>query len=329
MKCIVTGGCGFLGSHLVEKLVIDGHNITVIDNLVSGKKKNIQNVKDKITFVYCDINNKKKIKKYFKNVDWVFHLAALADIVPSIQKPVEYFKSNVEGTLNILELSKSSNKLKKFIYIASSSSYGIPKRYPTSEKNQIDPQYPYALTKYMGEELVMHWGKVYNLPVISLRCFNIYGTRSRTSGAYGAVMGVFLAQKINKKPLTIVGNGNQRRDFTFVTDVIEAIYFLVKSKIINEVFNIGSGKTISINYLVKLLGKNKKTYLPKRPGEPFITYADISKIKKLGWKPKIDIKTGISILLKNINDWSNAPVWSKKKIKQATNDWFKFLRKSI
>lgn len=328
MKCIVTGGCGFLGSHLVEELIKHGHNVTVIDNLVSGIKKNIQNVKNKITFVNSDVNNKKKIKKFFTNVDWVFHLAALADIVPSIKKPVEYFKSNVEGTLNILELSKNSKRLKKFIYIASSSSYGIPKKYPTSEKIRIDPQYPYALTKHMGEELVMHWGKVYNLPVISLRCFNIYGTRSRTSGAYGAVMGVFLAQKINRKPFTIVGSGNQRRDFTFVTDVVDAIYFLVKSKIVKEIYNIGSGKTVSVNYLVKLLGKNKKTFLPKRPGEPSITFADISKIKKLGWKPKIDIKKGISILLENINYWSSAPVWTKNKIKLATKDWFKFLRKS-
>ena len=327
MKCIVTGGCGFLGSHLVEKLVKDGHNVIVIDNLISGTKKNIQKVKDKITFVNSDINNKKKIKKFFINVDWVFHLAAMADIVPSIQKPLEYFKSNVEGTLNVLELSKKSKKLKKFIYIASSSSYGIPKKYPTSEKNLIDPQYPYALTKHMGEELVMHWGKVYKIPVISLRCFNIYGLRSRTSGAYGAVMGVFLAQKINKKPFTIVGSGKQKRDFTYVTDVVDAIYFLVKSKIVQEVYNIGSGKTVSVNYLVKLLGVNKKIFLPKRPGEPSITYADITKIKKLGWKPKVNIKKGITILLENINFWSRAPIWTKGKIKLATKDWFKFLGK--
>jgi UDP-glucose 4-epimerase len=327
MKCIVTGGCGFLGSHLAEKLVKNGHHVIVIDSLISGRKKNINQIKNKITFVHSDINNKKKIKKYFNNVDWVFHLAALADIVPSIQRPADYFKSNVEGTLNILELVKKSKKLKKFIYIASSSSYGIPKKYPTSEKNKIDPQYPYALTKHMGEELVMHWGKVYKLPVISLRCFNIYGTRSRTSGAYGAVMGVFLAQKINKKPFTIVGDGHQRRDFTFVSDVVDAIYFFVKSRITNDVFNIGSGKTVSVNHIVNLLGKNKKTYLPKRPGEPLITFADISKVKKLGWKPKIDIKKGISILLNNISYWHNAPVWNKKKIRLATQDWFKFLGK--
>ena len=327
MKCIVTGGAGFLGSHLAELLVKKKHKVIVIDNLISGNKKNLSKFLSKINFVKADINNTKKIGKYFKNVDWVFHLAALADIVPSINDPKSYFKNNVQGTLNILELCRKSKKLKKFIYIASSSSYGIPKKYPTGEKSEIKPQYPYALTKRMGEELVEHWGQVYNLPVISLRCFNIYGTRSRTSGAYGAVLGVFLAQKIRKKPFTIVGSGNQKRDFTYVTDVVDAIYHVAKSKIKNNIFNIGSGKTVSINQLVKLLGNNKRIKLPRRPGEPFITHADISKINKLGWKPKINIAQGVSLVLKDINYWLKAPVWSKSKINQATKTWFKYLKK--
>ena len=327
MKCIVTGGCGFLGSHLTEKLLADGHSVIVIDNLSTGNLDNIKNFKKKIKFVKADILEIKKIKKYFKNVDWVFHLAALADIVPSIENPKEYFNSNVVGTFNVLQESRNK-KIKKFIYIASSSSYGIPKKYPTNEKNKIDSQYPYALTKYLGEELVMHWGKLYEVPVISLRCFNIYGTRSRTSGTYGAVMGVFLKQKLKNKPFTIVGNGKQRRDFTYVSDVVDAIIKSAKSNLKNEIFNVGSGRTVSVNYLSQLL-KGKKIYIPKRPGEPKITFADINKIKrKMKWKPKVNIELGINKVLQDIDYWQKAPLWTKNKIKKATKSWFKFLNKN-
>ena len=271
MRCIVTGGCGFLGSHLVEKLLLENHSVTIIDNLSTGNLDNISKFKRKVKLIIADIEDSKKIKKYFKKVDWVFHLAARADIVPSIENPKKYFYSNVVGTFNIIQECRNK-KIKKLIYIASSSSYGIPKNYPTSEESQIDNKYPYALTKYLGEELVMHWGKVYKIPVLSLRCFNIYGTKSRTSGTYGAVMGVFLAQKLKNKPLTIVGNGSQRRDFTYVTDVVSAIIKSAKSKIHGEIFNIGSGRTVSVNYLAKLI-KGKKVFIPKRPGEPNITFA--------------------------------------------------------
>ena len=327
MKCIVTGGCGFLGSHLAEKLLSENHSVIIIDNLSTGNLDNIKKFKNKVKIVRADIANSNKIKKYFKGVDWVFHLAARADIVPSIENPKKYFESNVVGTFNILQECRNK-KIKKFVYIASSSSYGIPKKYPTSEKSSIDCKYPYALTKYLGEELVMHWGKVYKLPVISLRCFNIYGTRSRTSGTYGAVIGVFLGQKINKKPFTIVGDGNQRRDFTYVSDVVDAIVKSAKSKIKNEIFNIGSGKTISINYLTKLIG-GKKLFIPKRPGEPNTTFADINKIKKIiRWKPKVSIEEGMKRVLNEISYWKKAPVWTRSKIKIATKNWFKYLGKN-
>lgn len=325
MKCIVTGGCGFLGSHLVEKLVQLKHKVTVIDNLSTGNLKNINNFKNKINFVKADIYDYKKISKNFKKADWVFHLAAKADIVPSIENPKIYYDTNVTGTFNILQCSRKNN-VKKFIYIASSTCYGIPKKYPTDENSEIHTKYPYALTKYLGEKLVMHWGKVYKVPVISLRCFNIYGTRSRTSGTYGAVMGVFLAQKINKKPLTIVGTGKQKRDFTHVSDVVDAIIKSAKTKIKNEIFNVGSGQTVSINYLAKLIG-GKKIFIPKRPGEPDITFAKIIKIKsKLKWKPKIKIEQGLAILINEISFWKKAPLWTKTKIKKATKSWFKYLR---
>lgn len=178
MNCIVTGGCGFLGSHLAERLIKLKHKVTIIDNLSTGDLKNINNFRKKVNFIKADINDN-KIKKYFKNVDWVFHLAAKADIVPSIENPKLYYDTNVNGTFSVLQCSRTGT-VKKFIYIASSTCYGIPKKYPTSEDSKIETKFPYALTKYLGEELVMHWGDVYKIPVISLRCFNNYGTKSKT-----------------------------------------------------------------------------------------------------------------------------------------------------
>lgn len=327
MKSIVTGGGGFIGSHLCEKLLKAGHSVTVIDNFSVGRKANLSKIKNKIKIYNRDIKNYDSIKNLFKNVDNVFHLAALADIVPSIDEPEKYYKTNVTGTLNVLKLS-SQNKVKRFIYSASSSCYGIPKKYPTKETSEIDPQYPYALTKRLGEELVLHFAKVYKLNATSLRFFNVYGPRARTSGTYGAVFGVFLAQKLANKPFTIVGNGKQTRDFTYVADIVDAILRVNKSKNLSgEILNVGSGRTISINKIAKLLG-GKKIYIPKRPGEPDITFADINKIKrKTGWKPKISIDKGIKIILGHINDWKNAPVWTPKKIKKQTTKWFKYLSK--
>ena len=324
-KYLVTGGLGFVGSHLVERLVKLNYQVTIIDNFSNGKIANINSVKKKVKIINEDLINNKKWRKYFKGIDVVVHLAAIADIVPSIKKPKTYFDSNVNGTLNVIEAAKDFG-IKKFIYAASSSSYGIPKNYPTKESEILDPKYPYALTKKLGEDIVLHWGKLYNIDVVSLRFFNIYGERSRTSGSYGAMFGVFLAQKINGKPFTIVGNGNQKRDFTYISDVVEAIIIASKKKIKPRVLNIGSGKCYSINKIVKLLG-GKKIFIPKRPGEPEITWADINMARKnLKWKPKISIESGVKKLLKNINLWSSAPVWNKKKIHIATRDWFKYLK---
>ena len=226
----------------------------------------------------------------------------------------------------MLEASRKANII-KFIYSASSSCYGIPKNYPTKEKEKNNPTFPYALTKKMGEDLVIHWAKVFKLPAISLRLFNVYGTRSRTSGTYGAMFGVFLAQKLSGKPYTIVGSGKQTRDFTYVSDVVRAMLKASKSRLKNEIFNIGSGETVSVIKIVNLLG-GKKIYIKKRPGEPDCTFADIKLInKKLKWKPKIKIEKGINLLLKDIDYWKKAPVWTPKKINNATKLWFKYLEK--
>ena len=328
MKVLVTGGAGFIGSNLVDKLVNLSHEVVVLDNCSTGRLSNLKKVKNKIKFVNIDITTSgKNLENYFNKVDWVFHLAGLADIVPSIINPTEYFSTNVLGTFNVLEASKNAD-IKKFIYAASASCYGIPKKYPTDEKSEIDTKYPYALTKFLGEQLVLHWGKVYDQPNISLRFFNTYGPRSRTTGAYGAVFGIFLAQKIAKKPLTIVGDGNQTRDFIHVFDLVEATVKAAELGKNKEIYNVASGKETSVNYIAELIGGDKVS-IPKRPGEPDRSLADISKIKsELKWQPKISINKGVEMLLNDVNDWKNAPVWTPKTIEEATKVWFKYLSKS-
>lgn len=326
MKALVTGGAGFIGSHLSQILLDRGHEVAIVDNLSTGREENTREFKDhpRLTFHKTDILDTSGLKKSFKGVDWVFHLAGIADIVPSIENPGLYFQCNVLGTLNVLEISREAG-VKRLVYAASSSSYGIPDRYPTPETASIQPQYPYALTKFMGEELVMHWAQTYKLPAVSLRLFNVYGPRSRTSGTYGAVFGVFLAQKINGKPFTVVGDGKQTRDFTYVTDVAEAFVRAAEADVSGEAMNVGSGDTYSVNRLVELLGGDV-VYIPKRPGEPDCTFADTSKIRRLlGWEPKVSFGDGIGRMLEKLEDWRHAPVWDPESISQATAAWFRYL----
>lgn len=321
---IVTGGAGFIGSHLVDALLAENISVRVIDNYSTGRPENLAHVARQVELVEADFAKSGSWQKLFQDVDWVFHLGALADIVPSIQRPADYFQANVDGTFNVLEAAKNAG-VKRFVYAASSSCYGIPEKYPTSEAAEISPQYPYALTKRLGEELVMHWAQLYNLPAIALRLFNVYGPRSRTSGTYGAVLGVFLAQKLANKPFTVVGDGTQTRDFTYVTDVANAFLTAAQSSVCEEIFNVGSGETVSVNRLVELLG-GEVTYIPKRPGEPDCTYADITKIRRdLKWQPKVNIKQGVDNVLANIDYWKSAPVWTPATIATATQDWFKYL----
>ncbi len=326
MKSLVTGGAGFIGSHLTDRLLSMGHEVIVVDNFSNGRPQNLahHSGNKKLTVHKADIADFNLIEPFFKGVDWVFHVAALADIVPSIENPMDYHRSNVDGTASVLEASRRNN-VKRLVYSASSSCYGIPDSYPTPETSPIRPQYPYALTKNLGEQMVMHWGQVYKLPVVSLRYFNVYGPRSRTSGTYGAVFGVFLAQKLKNRPFTVVGDGSQTRDFTFVSDVVEACVAAAQSDFRNEIFNVGSGRPVSVNRLVELLG-GEVVYVPKRPGEPDCTHADVSKIRKaLNWNAKVSIEEGVKILLENIDYWREAPVWTQDSIKEATRTWFQYL----
>lgn len=327
MRCLVTGGAGFIGSHLVDQLLEKGCEVIAVDNLCNGRVLNLKyaNTFKNFSFYEKDIRNLSEIAPLFEQVDWVFHLAALADIVPSIEKPDDYYSTNVTGTFNVLQASKQAN-VKRFIYAASSSCYGLASQFPTPETAPISPEYPYALTKYLGEQLVLHWEKVYHLPALSMRFFNVYGPRSRTSGTYGAVFGVFLSQKIHQAPFTVVGDGTQTRDFTYVSDVAKALISGAESTESGEIFNIGSGNHYSINQLVELLGNNEVVYIPKRPGEPDCTFADISKIKcMLQWNPQVTFEEGVSKMLEQIDYWKEAPLWTPQTINEATKSWFKYL----
>jgi len=312
-KIIVTGGAGFIGSHITDRLINDGHTVVVLDNLTTGFK---EQVNKKAEFIKSDIKNLEEITPHFKGIDYVFHLAARARIQPSIIDPAPTFHDNVIGTLNVLLAAKEA-KVKRVIYSASSSSYGDQKTLPLHEEMISGFKSPYSLSKYVGEAMCKLFSDLYGIETVSLRYFNVYGPRQLVEGAYATVVGIFLQQLKENKPLTIVSPGTIRRDFTHVTDVVEANILAMKSKKIGkgELFNIGRGENYSINEVASLiLSKSKPqvrlagvsflvsphaTYIPKRPGETLVTLADNKKAQQLlGWKPKVSFEEGISMLTK-------------------------------
>jgi UDP-glucose 4-epimerase len=323
---LVTGGARFIGSHIVDLLLERGHEVRVIDNLSGGHESNLEHQKDNenLTCEWQDINKLAVDSPIFEGVTYCFHMAGIGDIVPSIEQPTAYMETNVQGTVKVLEACRNAD-IKKFVYASSSSCYGLADT-PTDENHKIQPQYPYALSKYLGEQAVFHWNQVYNLPANAVCIFNAYGTRVRTTGAYGAVFGVFLKQKLAGKPYTVVGDGTQTRDFIYVTDVAKAFLAAAETEVSGERFNIGAGKPQSINYLVELLG-GEVEYLPKRPGEPDITFANISKAQEiLNWNPEVSFEEGFAKMLADIEKWKDAPLWDADSISEATETWFKFLK---
>ncbi|MFO0953589.1 MAG: GDP-mannose 4,6-dehydratase [Isosphaeraceae bacterium] len=323
---VVTGGAGFIGSHAVDLLLERGYRVHAVDNLTGGRVENLARHRDEPNLVFeeRDIRSLGPSDPLFRGASFVLHFAGIGDIVPSIDRPTEYLSVNVMGTVHVLEAARFSG-VRKFVYAASSSCYGLAHELPTTESAPISPQYPYALSKYQGEQAVLHWGQVYRLPVVSVRIFNAYGPRSRTTGAYGAVFGVFLAQKLAGRPYTVVGDGTQRRDFVYVTDVARAFVLAAESPRSQEVYNLGAGNPQSVNRLVELL-RGDVVHLPKRPGEPDVTWADTSKIRaQLGWEPLVPFEQGVAEMLRNIECWKTAPLWDPASIETATRTWFSML----
>jgi UDP-glucose 4-epimerase len=322
---IVTGGAGFIGSHMVDLLLNEGYQVRVLDNFTGGHERNLEQHSQNsgLQIENVDISQISPKNKLFDGVKYVFHFAGIGDIVPSIEKPIDYMNTNIQGTVRVLESSRSAG-VEKFVYAASSSCYGLADT-PTSENHPISPQYPYALSKYQGEQVVFHWHHVYGLPVNSMRIFNVYGTRVRTTGVYGAVFGVFFKQKLEQSPFTVVGDGTQSRDFLYVTDVTKAFLLSANTSITGQVYNLGAGDPQSINQLVELIG-GEVVYLPKRPGEPDCTWADITKIRsELNWQPEVKFPDGVSKMMNEIENWRDAPLWDSSSIEKATKTWFQYM----
>ena len=293
-KVLVTGGAGFIGSHLVDALIERGFDVIVIDNLSTGKKENLN---PKAKFYKADIRDLEKIKPLFKKVSYVFHLAAQPRIQPSIINPAESHSNNVVGTLNVLIAARDA-KVKKFIYSASSSAYGDQEKLPLREDMSPRPKSPYSLFKLIGEQYCKLFTEIYDLPTVCLRYFNVYGPRQSCEGAYATVIGIFLRQAKAGEPLTIVGDGNQTRDFTNVMDVVKANILAMESSRVGqgEVINIGTGKNYTINKIASLISK-ESIHTPPRLAEIRDTLADNSKAKEfLEWQPTIEIEQGIEEL---------------------------------
>ena len=323
---VVTGGAGFIGSHMVDLLLSKGYEVRVLDNFSGGHERNLeQHTKNPLLHIQkadiCQLTSK---EKFFKRAKYIFHFAGIGDIVPSIEKPADYMNINVQGTVRVLEAARIAG-VEKFVYAASSSCYGLAAT-PTKEEHPISPKYPYALSKYQGEQVAFHWQQVYGIPVNSIRIFNAYGPRVRTTGVYGAVFGVFFKQKLAKQPFTVVGDGTQSRDFIYVTDIVKAFLLSATTSSYGQVFNLGAGNPQSINRLIELIG-GEVVYLPKRPGEPDCTWADITKITtELAWQPAIEFSDGVKNMMAEIENWRDAPLWDPLTIEEKTKTWFEFMR---
>ena len=283
MKAVVTGGAGFIGSHLVDRLISDGHTVYVVDDFSTGKESNLN---DDANIFRCDIANFELHKITFgwedvwKDADTIFHLAAKARIQPSFKNPIGTFDVNTKATLDICELARKYNS--KIIYSGSSSFYADP---------HLNP---YALSKYHGEGLCRMYNKVYDVPVSVARFFNVYGDRHLRTGPFSTVVGIFEEQYLSRNPLTITGDGTQRRDFTHIEDIVDGLILMSESKCDGSIFNLGTGRNYSINELAKMYDCEYE-YIPRPPGEAKNTLADIDSSRKiLGYNPKGSLEEYVS-----------------------------------
>jgi len=285
-KCLVTGGAGFIGSNLVDALIENGHKVAVIDNLSAGKKENIH---PQAEFHLLDLQKIEDIKPIFQGVDYVFHVAAFPRVQLSIQDPIFSNEMNLTNTLNVLVAARDA-KVKKVIYSASSSAYGDQETMPLVETMPARPLSPYGLQKYVGELYCRLFTQVYALPTVSLRYFNVYGKRQALEGAYALVMGIFVSQRLKGEPMTIVGDGENRRDYTNVADIVRGNMLAMESDIVGsgEVINLGRGQSFSTNELAKMIGGPSVNIEARL--EPKESLADNNLAKKLlGWEPQVNL----------------------------------------
>ena len=329
---MVTGSAGFVGFHTCQTFLWYKWKVIGLDAITDYYDVNLKKDRHKILEENHDfksyegfLQDQKLLEEIFSKhkPNIIIHLAAQAGVRYSIENPISYVESNLIGTFHILEMARKY-KPEHLLIASTSSVYGSNKEMPLHENQKSDTQMSfYAATKKSNEAMAHSYSHLYDIPITTFRFFTVYGPWGRPDMA----LFKFTRNILSGKPIDVYNNGNMVRDFTYVSDIVEALYLLAQNKKIkSEIFNIGSGKTISINKLVSLLN-GKKTFIPKRPGEPDITFADISKIKnKIGWKPKIDIKQGVKIMLSNLNDYKDQPLWNKSSIKKATSEWFKFLR---
>jgi nucleoside-diphosphate-sugar epimerase len=295
---LVSGGAGFIGSHIVEELVKRGERVRVLDNFSTGRIENLENVKDKIELVRGDIRDIDTVRRAMKDVTYVLHQAAMRSVPKSVDDPISANDNNVNGTLNILIAAKEC-KVKKVVYASSSSVYGDCKKFPQRESFLPSPISPYAVSKLAGEYYCIMYWKTFSLPTVSLRYFNVFGPRQPAESTYSAVIPKFIENSVFKKPLEIHWDGKQSRDFTYVSNVVDAnIIAALSDKSNGKIYNVACGMTVSLLEIVKLLEKYlgyklERKFMPKRAGDVRKTYADISLIKKeLNYKPKVGFEEG-------------------------------------
>lgn len=322
IKSIVTGAAGFLGSHLVDQLMKADHEVVAIDNEINGSWSNLEQWFENPRFkkVHKDILEIQNDDENFRDCDYVFHLAGLECPVTSLNKPEIFFSTNIHGTVKILQASKQSD-LKKFVYAGSSSVYGDAST-PTLETDGTSPMTPSCLTKSQAEDIAFHWGEVFDFPVVSLRIFNAYGPRDKTKLYPGSAFSIWMKQKCNEQALTVVGDGTHARDFIYCTDVANAFYIAALEGKADEVYNIGSGKAISLNEFTDRI-KGKKLFLKNKEDEPTKTWADISKFQfDCNWQPRIPLESGVEFSLDVLNDWKDDISWNEENLNQFFQAWF-------
>lgn len=327
MKVLITGIAGGIGSQLARQCLENNFDVIGVDNLITGNLENIKDLIPKINIRTISIFKMKELEN--QKIDYIFHLAGIADIVDSVSNPRDYFYNNVMGTVAVMEFARATG-VKKVIYAASSSCYGMTEQFPTAEDTPINCEYPYAFSKWQGEEVIKHYSKVYKIPYVSLRLFNVYSPYAKPNNSYGAVFKVFLKQFIERKPFTIIGDGMQMRDFIHVKDVCRAFIKAAELDVQNEVINIGASNPCGIYHLSKMIAGEDypRQYLPWREGEPKVTYADIRKANRLlNWFPLIKIKDGVEEMLENLSNYADAPLWTEETILKKQTEWNKYLCK--